>query len=109
MANADLLNASDTAVTGWGGSAVNVPARSITANDATTTDAQKITGLTGAHAILKANSTAAQKANIAGLILDLALTDLDLSTPAKRKAARLKKGLSEMAQILAQIANEAAA
>lgn len=91
-------------MTGWGGSAVNVPARSSAAQGAAT-DAQAITGVdAGAdRAILAAGVTNAGKAAIAGLLLDDIIADVDLSTPAKRKTFRLKKGLSELHQILAEV------
>lgn len=99
-----LVNASDTDITGWGGSAVNVTKRSTAAQGAAT-DAQAITGVDAGvdRAILDANVTNAGKAAIAGLLLDDIIADVDLSTPAKRKTFRLKKGLSELHQILAEV------
>jgi hypothetical protein len=69
------------------------------------TDAQAIAGVvTNSGAILKAASTAAQKAAVAGAIIDDLIADVDLSTPRKRKLFRLKSGLDEMAQIVEKIA-----
>lgn len=106
-----FLNADDTDVTGWGGSAVNVTKRSEVAQGAAT-DAQSITGVDAGEkrAILDANVTNAGRAAIASTLLDTILTDtrIDLSTPAKRKAFRLKAGLDELELILAQIAPDTA-
>lgn len=99
-----LYNADDTTVTGWGGSAVNVNARSSAAQGAAT-DAQAITGVDAGtkRAILDPGVDNAGKAAIAGVLLDEIIADVDLSTPAKRKTFRLKKGLSELEQICKQI------
>lgn len=99
-----LYNGSDTDITGWGGSAVNVPKRSGVAQGACT-DAQAITGVDAGvdRAILDAGVTNPGKALIAGALLDDIVASVDLSTPAKREAARLKRGLQELYDILAQI------
>lgn len=101
--NHDLINSTDADVTGWGGSAVNVTKRSISVN-AAVTDAQAIAGcVTASAAVMKANSTAAQKAAVAGQLLDDIIAEIDLSTPALRKQAKLKLGLEEAQKILRQI------
>lgn len=104
--NHDLINATDADVTGWGGSAINVTKRSIAANQVLT-DAQAIAGVVAASgagaAVMTASSTNAQRAQVAGAILDSIISDLDLGTPAARKLALLKRGLDEMEQVWDQI------
>lgn len=96
----DIVTAGDTNVTGWGGSAVNTTARSYAAAQ-TMTDAQAIAGVvTNNGAVLKASSTAAEKAQVAGTILDNLIASLDLGSPAARKATRLKAGLEELEDII---------
>jgi hypothetical protein len=99
----DLINSTDAAITGWGGSAVNVPARTISVA-ATLTDAQAILGEVNAGAaVMKASSTAAQQQAVAGMLLDATLVGLDLSTPQLREYNRLKMGVDEAFQALRAI------
>lgn len=99
----DLINSTDTAVTGWGGSAVNVAARTVAVAQ-TLTDAQAIAGtVTASAAVMKASSTAAQRALVAGQLLDFDIAALDLSTPAQRELAKLKLGLDEMIKVMRAI------
>lgn len=101
--NHDLINSTDADITGWGGSAINVPKRTISAN-VVLTDAQAILGaVTASAAVMKANSTSAQRAQVAGAILDTLVPALDLSTPELREFNRLKLGLEEGLQIMRQI------
>jgi hypothetical protein len=66
----DLVNPGATAVTGWGGSAVNVPARSV-AIAQTLTDAQAIAGAVTANgAALPASISPALRKEIILTILD---------------------------------------
>jgi len=66
----DLVNPGQTAVTGWGGSAVNVPARSV-AIAQTLTDAQAIAGaVTNNGAALPASITPALRKEIVSTILE---------------------------------------
>jgi len=66
----DLVNPGLTAVTGWGGSAVNVPAQSV-AIAQTLTDAQAIAGAVTANgAALPASITPALRKEIVKTILD---------------------------------------
>jgi hypothetical protein len=99
----DLVNSTDTAITGWGGSAVNVAARTYAVAQ-TLTDAQAISGaVTGSCAVLKASSTAAQRALIAGLLLDVDLSTIDTSTFAARESLKLKLGVQEGQDVLRAI------
>jgi len=102
-ATADLINATDADITGWGGSAVNVPKRSIGVAQ-TATEAQQLLGAQVANAaVMMPSSTNASRAQVAGMLLDSIITSVDLSTPVKREAMRLKRGLQELYDILAQI------
>lgn len=66
----DLVNPNSTAVTGWGGSLVNVPARSVVVG-ATLTDAQAIAGAVSANgAALPSGISAALRKEIILTILD---------------------------------------
>jgi len=66
----DLVNPNTTAVTGWGGSAVNVPAQSVAVAQ-TLTDAQAIAGaVTNNGAALPASLSAALRKEIVKTILD---------------------------------------
>ncbi len=66
----DLVNPNQTAVTGWGGSAVNVPARSVAVAQ-TLTDAQAIAGaVTNNGAALPASISAALRKEIVQTILE---------------------------------------
>ena len=66
----DLVNPGQTAVTGWGGSAVNVPARSV-AIAQTLTDAKAIAGAVSANgAALPASITPALRKEIVSTILE---------------------------------------
>lgn len=99
----DIVTAGDANVTGWGGSAVNTTKRTYLASQ-TMTDAQAIAGVvTNSGAILKAASTAAEKAQVAGAILDDLIASVNLSTPGNRDLFRLKAGLQEYQDILAKI------
>jgi len=99
----DLVTPGDVDVTGWGGSAINTTKRTYAVAQ-TLTDAQAIAGgVTNAGAVLPASATAAQKAQVAGVILDSLVADIDLSTPIKREAFRLKRGVDELQKICAQI------
>jgi hypothetical protein len=101
--NHDLINSTDAAITGWGGSAINVPARSIGVNVALT-DAQAIAGtVTASAAVLKASSTAAQKAAVAGMLLDSILESIDLTTPRARELERLRNGIQQGQDVLRQV------
>jgi len=101
---ADIVNGLDADITNYGAGAADPVKRTIT-NSGADTDAQVMAGLNAnpGTALLKPSETAANKALIAGVLLDNIITDVDLSTPAKRKTFRLKKGLSELHQILSQI------
>jgi len=102
-ATADLINATDATITGWGGSAVNVTARTISVA-ATATEAQQLLGAQVANAaVMMPSSTNASRAQVAGALIDSIVTSVDLSTPIKREAMRLKRGLQELYDILAQI------
>ncbi len=101
----DIVNGTDADIANYGGGTETVAKRSIKASSALTTDAQGAAGVqaNASTAVLKNASSSANKAAIAGVLLDDIISSLDLSTPAKRKAFRLKKGLAELYDILAQI------
>lgn len=101
----DIVNGTDAAIVAFGGGTEAPAARAYVVSSALTTDAQGVAGVqaNGATAVLKSGSTSAQKALVAGAILDSILTSIDLSTLASRKAFRLKQGLDELYDILALV------
>lgn len=101
---ADIVNGLDADITNYGAGAADPVKRTIT-NSGADTDAQVMAGLNAnaGTALLKPSETAANKALIAGVILDSIISDVDLSTPQKREAFRLKVGLDELRQICQKI------
>jgi len=101
----DLINGTDASIAAFGGGTETVPARSIFVSSGLTTDAQAAAGVqaNAKTSCMKSAASSADRAAVAGVLLDSIITSVDLSTPALRKAFRLKKGLAELYDILAQI------
>lgn len=99
-----IVNGTDADIATFGGGAVTAVKRATT-DAAATTDAQLNTGAQAAHgiAVIKAAQTNAGKIAIAGVLIDEVISSVDLSTPAKRKAFRLKAGVQELKDILYQL------
>jgi hypothetical protein len=53
-----------------------------------------------AVAIMQTSSSAAEKAAVAFCLLDSLVSTIDLNTPAKREAFKLKQGLDELHDIV---------
>jgi hypothetical protein len=101
----DLINGTDADIAAFGGGSDTVTKRSIMVSAPGTTDAQAAAGVqanTGTAA-MKSASTNAQRALAAGVLLDSIITSVDLSTPVKREAFRLKRGLQELIDVCQQI------
>jgi hypothetical protein len=101
----DIVNATDADIAAYGGGTETVTKRTVFASSALTTDAQGAAGVqaNAATAVMKNASSNANRAQVAGVLLDTIITSVDLSTPIKREAFRLKRGLQEMIDILNQI------
>ncbi len=101
----DIINGTDADIAAFGGGTETVTKRTIFPSSALTTDAQGAAGVqaNASTAVMKSGSTNAQRAAVAGTLLDSILTSVDLSTPVKREGFRLKKGLQELYDICAQI------
>jgi len=101
----DIINGTDASIAAFGGGTETVAARTVKASSALTTDAQGAAGVqaNAKTAVMKSAASNADRAAVAGTLLDSILTSVDLSTAAKRKTFRLKRGLQELHDILAQI------
>lgn len=101
----DLINGTDASISNFGGGTETVAARSIVVSSALTTDAQAAAGVqaNASCGTMKSASTAAQRAQLASALLDSIITSIDLSTPKLRELVRLKAGVQEYVDILAQL------
>jgi len=101
----DIVNGTDADIAAYGGGTETVTKRTVFPSSALTTDAQGAAGVqaNGATAVMKNASTNAQRAAVAGVLLDTIITSVDLSTPVKREAFRLKRGLQELYDVCAQL------
>ena len=101
----DIVNGTDADIAAYGGGTETVTKRTVFPSSALTTDAQGAAGVqaNAKTAVMKSAATNADRAAVAGVLLDTILASVDLSTPAKRKTFRLKKGLQELYDILAQV------
>ena len=97
----DIINATDAAISNFGGGTENVPARGYVIGSTLTTDAQGAAGVqaNAGTAVLKNASSANNKAQVAGALIDSILADVNLGTPQARELFRIKKGLEEYEQI----------
>ena len=97
MAEKFIINASDAALAVGGETTASWAATNSTGAP---TDAEVGTILTTAGndavAVMDASPTAAQKAAVAFCLLDSLTSEVDLSSRAKRKAFKLKRGLAEL-------------
>ncbi len=101
----DVVNGTDADIAAFGGGTETITKRTVFAGSALTTDAQGAAGVqaNAGTAVMKNGSSNANRAAVAGVLLDTIITSVDLSTPVKREAFRLKRGLQELYDICAQI------
>ena len=101
----DIINGTDADIAAFGGGTETVLKRTVFPSSALTTDAQGAAGVqaNAKTAVMKSAATNADRAAVAGVLLDTIITSVDLSTPVKREAFRLKRGLQELYDVCAQL------